>query len=330
MFKHLYNEASITLQIEPDGPMLIKASESGADPTRPDMEFVRTIYGGQETVYLPGSSLKGVIRAQCERLARTVQSEQTARQLVAQRLSCDPLDNQHSCGRHWDEEKPRRNRQVPTAEIYRRSCFVCRLFGNTALASRLRVADAYPPEPATVRTEERNGVAIDRVFGSVAVGPFNYETATAGVFVGHLQVRNFTMAQLGLLALALRDLETQRLGVGFAKSRGLGRVKANVTEVLVRYPACTLNGTLTLPGQQRPNSPPGTLVGAGEFGAEDGYGLGNPDRVVLPEGLALTADTWGEPSLQLTAVTHADHIRSLWRACVDAWRQTVEQTVSRT
>ena len=45
----------------PDGPILIKAGDTGAvDPTRPDMEFVRAWYNGQETVYLPGSSLKGM------------------------------------------------------------------------------------------------------------------------------------------------------------------------------------------------------------------------------------------------------------------------------
>jgi CRISPR/Cas system CSM-associated protein Csm3 (group 7 of RAMP superfamily) len=46
------------------------------------------------------------------------------------------------------------------------------MFGNTSLASRVRIEDAYPdrdkPKP---KLEERNGVAIDRVFGSVAVGP---------------------------------------------------------------------------------------------------------------------------------------------------------------
>ena len=151
MFKQLYNEATITLRLEPDGPILIKASESGADPTRPDMEFVRTIYQGQETVYLPGSSLKGVLRAHCERLTRTVQAEATVRELSARRLSCDPLHVSLSCGHQWEEEKQqakRRHHEVSTAEIYHRSCFVCRLFGNTALASRLRLTDAYPDDLA--------------------------------------------------------------------------------------------------------------------------------------------------------------------------------------
>jgi CRISPR-associated RAMP protein (TIGR02581 family) len=328
MFKQLYNEATITLRMEPNGPILIKASESGADPTRPDMEFVRTIYRGQETVYLPGSSLKGVLRAHCERLARTVQPDGVGQQLSERRLSCDPLHARFSCAHQWEEEKQRakqRNRGVPTAEIYRRSCFVCRLFGNTSFASHLRLTDAYPDDLAAVRTEERNGVAIDRVYGSVAVGPFNYETATAGAFTCHIQVRNFTVVQLGLLALALRDLDTQRLGVGFAKSRGLGRVKASVQAVTFRYPACALNGSLTLLGMDKPRSLPTVLAGVGAFALENGYGLESHDLVTLPDGLALTTDEWDEPCLTLTEAAHAPQITSLWRECARVWRQTVER-----
>lgn len=329
MFKRLYNEATLTLSIEPEGPVLIKASESGADPTRPDMEFVRTIYQGRETIYLPGSSLKGVIRAHCERLTRTVQPDEVAEQLSERRLSCDPLHNGFSCGQKWEEEKRKRHEQkvdLPTEKIYRRSCFVCRLFGNTSLASRLRVTDAYPDDPDKAKTEERNGVAIDRVFGSVAVGPFNYEVATQGTFTCRIQVRNFTIAQLGLLALALRDLEMQRVGIGFAKSRGLGRVKARVTEAAFRYPACTLDGTLTLPGSNKPGTLPTQLAGVGRFAPGEDYGLDNADTANLPDGVALTADDWGEPYLMLTDDAQ---IKALWRECAKAWRQVVEQVVGR-
>jgi CRISPR-associated RAMP protein (TIGR02581 family) len=330
MFKPLYNEATLTVCIEPDGPILIKASESGADPTRPDMEFVRTVYRGGETVYLPGSSLKGVLRAHCERLARTLQPDELSQKLYPYRLSCDPLDDRFSCHRQWEKEKEKARKKkreaVKTDEIYRFSCFVCRLFGNTALASRLRVTDAYPSDVASVRTEERNGVAIDRVFGSVAVGPFNYEVVTAGPFTFSIQLRNFTIAQLGLLALVLRDLEMQRIGIGFAKSRGLGRVKASRTEVAFRYPACTLDETLTLIGQEKPGTLPTMLAGAGMFELGTVYGLEHTDISPLPECVKLDIDSWGEPCLALTDI---EQIKTLWRECVKAWRRVVEQVPSK-
>lgn len=325
MFKQLYNEATLKLRVEPAGPILIKASERGDDPTRPDMEFVRTNHQGRETIYLPGSSLKGVLRAHCERLARTVQPETIAPQLLPVRLSCDPLHNKHSCSGLWETEKnkvKRRERDsVSVEEIYHRSCFICRFFGNTSLASRFRITDAYPPRPEDIITEERNGVAIDRVFGSVAVGPFNYEVATKAVFTCEIHLRNFTVAQLGLLALALRDLEQQRVGVGFAKSRGLGRVKAVVNRVSFRYPACSLNGSLTLLGRDKPGTTPNVLAGAGAFGPDDNYGLGKSDQAALPDGINLSADDWDEPALTLEDEAQ---IKTLWRNCAKAWRATVE------
>ena len=325
MFKHLYNELSLTLHIVPDGPILIKAGETGADPTRPDMEFVRTVYLGKETIYLPGSSLKGVLRAHCERLARTVQVEKYSKELGKFRLSCDPLEKALSCGDQWNNEKrdakEKKREAIKNEEIYKRSCFVCRLFGSTSLASRTRITDAYPKNPEAVKSEERNGVAIDRVFGSVAVGPFNYEVATAGEFICHLQLRNFTIAQLGLLALALRDLEMQRVGIGFAKSRGLGRVNSSIHELTVRYPTCSLNGKLRLFGGTLPDTEPNQLPGVGRFPCSEDYGLDKEDLASLPGGITLAADDWGEPFLRLD---DAAKVKELFRECVRSWKSTVE------
>ncbi len=88
MHKATFLEATLNFSIAPDGPILIKAGEtSGSDPARPDMEFIRTKRWvdkhqgddqtaspshGTEMLYIPGSSLKGVIRAQCERICRSL------------------------------------------------------------------------------------------------------------------------------------------------------------------------------------------------------------------------------------------------------------------
>jgi len=75
MHKRLVNHCTITLTLVPDGPILIKSGQEGADPTKPDMEFVETYHAGGRTIYLPGSSLKGAIRAHAERIVRTVGSD---------------------------------------------------------------------------------------------------------------------------------------------------------------------------------------------------------------------------------------------------------------
>ncbi len=204
MLKKLLNQATIELTIETQGPLLIKSGiEGGADPSVPDMRFVRS--GGQ--VYLPGSSLKGVFRSYAEKIARTVGAR-----------CCNPFDD-NFCGKKLEK-------QSSGSDIYKQSCFICRVFGSTAAASRIKFNDAYPPNGQTPTTETRTGVAIDRILGSVAHGPFDFEVVTQGKFKTTIHLRNFELWQLGLLALVLRDLEAGLVPIGFAKSRGLGEVKA--------------------------------------------------------------------------------------------------------
>ena len=308
MHKRLLNEAVIELTIQPVGPILIKAGDTGADPTRPDMEFVRTWRGGQRVVFLPGPSLKGVLRAHCERIARSLDGS----------LACNPVadpGSKESCSDRLDDGK---NMDGP--EAHRRSCFICQMFGNTALAGHLRTADAYPADPDAVRVEERDGVAIDRVFGSVAVGPFQLEVCTSGQFKTQVQIQNFTLAQLGLLALALRDLKLGRVGVGFGKSRGLGRVTAHFDTLAVRYPACQVsNGDLRLLNGGRLCASD-ELAGADAFDVPEDYGYKSGDRKIapLPAGLMIAENDWLEPTL---VVSDEAQIEDVWRACVPSWRE---------
>ena len=53
-------------------------------------------------------------------------------------------------------------------------------------------------------------------------------------------MKNFTTAQLALIALAIRDFDEQRVSIGFAKSRGLGQVSMKVNSVEIRYPTAVV------------------------------------------------------------------------------------------
>lgn len=228
MHKQRLNELSLSILIEPDGPLLIKSgSESGADPSLPAMNFVRTNHphSGARTIYLPGSSLKGVIRSHCERIIRTVfQNAPDPTQFC-----CDPLHQDENCGQRTAGIRD-------TAEQYRELCLACRIFGHTTHASHFLIADAYPLQ-AIDDLPVRHGVAIDRLSGGAVPGAlFDLEVALEGSFKTSLRLVNFELWQLGLLALALRDLGQGSLQIGFAKSRGLGQVKVALRQILVTYP----------------------------------------------------------------------------------------------
>jgi CRISPR-associated RAMP protein (TIGR02581 family) len=316
MHKRIVNEATLTLEISPVGPVLIKASEQGADPTKPDMEFVETYHAGGKSVYLPGSSLKGAIRAHCERIVRTVGGGRPADGML---WACDPLNEREPCRKLSDKYKNGTNR---TAAIYKDSCTICQLFGSTDLAAHARIADAHPVALDALRLEERNGVAIDRVFGSVAVGPFNYQVLTEGSFETRIRVKNFTTPQLALLALAIRDFAEQRVGIGFAKSRGMGQVNMQVKRVTIRYPSALYeDGQIVILGGQPKPFASNRVLGAGELvDSGEGYGFPTPDNVEAP--VHAISDEW-DFGATLNFET-PDVINDLWRSCVLSWRRLAQ------
>ncbi|NWJ97033.1 MAG: CRISPR-associated protein [Chloroflexi bacterium] len=337
MHKQLLNEIEVGFELEPDGPILIKASDN-TDPTRPDMEFVRTRQGANQTIYLPGSSLKGAFRAHYEKLVRSVPGPNRATRQKESLWACNPLarSEAEACGHYLDKV----GRKWPTAQIFRESCFVCQLFGNNSVASHLRISDALPTTEPQVdpnydpnpnrHTEQRNGVAIDRLFGSVAVGPFQFEVTTAGRFTTTLQVRNFTVAHLGLLGLVLRDLEQQRLLLGFGKSRGLGRVRLHYKSVTVRYPMANLSDSQLVLGSF--SEVANGVYGIGALASESvrgEYGLQAEDRVRGPYSLGPGAGTIEQAGLleydaldgvSLT-IKNEIEIKAFWRKCAEAWQR---------
>lgn len=325
MHKRLVNHCTIELTLSPSGPILVKSGKEGADPTKPDMEFVETYHAGGRSIYLPGSSLKGAIRAHAERIVRTVgrDSKPTKSGML---WANDPLNDNYDYLKDPKDKK----KKLPASAIYKESSFTDQLFGNVEIASRLRIEDAYPVEPKQIKLEERNGVAIDRVFGSVAVGPFNYEVCTAGAFKTKIHLKNFSLAQLGLIGLVLRDLNDGWFGIGFAKSRGMGQVEVTLKQAIVQYPGCVLTDEATpkikLLGSSKQPWGNKVLLGAGEFLTEEEankYGFSSKekqDTLVRAEAMALGFGvqlTWAEGT-----------VSDLFEYAVKSWSKVVSEVTA--
>lgn len=305
MHKRMVNQAKIDITISPVGPLLIKASDQGADPTKPDMEFVETYHGGDRSVYLPGSSLKGAIRAHCERIVRTVGGKVT---------TCDPLSRNSEC---------RKLEEKNSASLYKKTCTICQIFGSTNISARANIADAYPVDPSEIKLEERNGVAIDRIYGSAVGGAlFNFQVMTDGAFTTKMQLKNFTTAQLALIALAIRDFDEQRIGIGFAKSRGLGQVNMKVNKVQIHYPTAVVeDDKVRMLGNPVDSFGTNVVAGAGKLIKDaDAYGFPNDDSVDI-DGVEAKTDAFGIGA----TLTFKDetHITELWRGCVQKWSNMV-------
>ncbi|NET08644.1 MAG: CRISPR-associated protein [Symploca sp. SIO2B6] len=332
MHKRLVNHCTIDIGLIPKGPVLIKSSKEGADPTKPDMEFVETYHAGGRSLYFPGSSLKGAIRAHAERIIRTIGSDRRPDPLPDQTTQVMPLWTTNPL----DQQSYKYLEKAPdTQTIYRWSSFIDQIFGSTEIASRLRIEDAYPVDISLVKTEERNGVAIDRVFGSVAVGPFNYQVCTGGNFRTKIHLKNFTLEQLGLLGLVLRDLNEGWFGLGFAKSRGMGQVEVELKQATVEYPGCVLNnGQICLLGSvdssashERRHWPHTSLIGAGAFlPDEERQRYGFPYNDVHDSDVRSTPVAAQEMTYGLgVRLTWPDgQVDDLFTRAVRAWRQRLE------
>ena len=312
MHRKLLNEATLHLTIAAKGPLLVKSGLESWEPTRPDMEFIRTWDArvGRETVFIPGSSLKGMLRSYSEKIAHTLNV-----------YCCDPFENTNpetrSCGRRGEDLA----KQSKTDALYAQACAACKIYGSANLAGRAAFADAYPTQDVEEKLTKRTAVAIDRVLGSVAVGPFDFEALVGGEFHTQIRLRNFELWQLGLLGLAARDLCLGRIRIGYGKSRGFGTVTARLDALELRAIA-----------------PGGLELNDGQLRVQGIGGLLTPDELknydiaqTRPAAVATTATLKDEKdeligkSISLTRQSDIDNwsspeVEALFGLCVqDAW-----------
>lgn len=228
MFKQAYNRVLLDLEVETITPLLIKAGDAGLNPAASDLNPVRTRHPKWgDSVYIPGSSLKGVVRSAAEASVRG--------QTLGENLqgACDTLGSE-CCGRVIKDMAPR--------DVYSKHCAACRAFGSTLMKGRASVRDLYPwtdndegsadNVTAANQVETRHGVAINRISGGVHHGPFDQELVPAGViFFGEISLVNYQVWQLGLLAAGLDELNEGFARLGSSKSRGLGGVRVRVAHL---------------------------------------------------------------------------------------------------
>jgi CRISPR/Cas system CSM-associated protein Csm3 (group 7 of RAMP superfamily) len=218
---------------------LVQAGRSGFDHAP-----VLAAYQKKARPVLPGSSLRGVLRSQAERIARTLttldawenESDSSARskRFGGRCSACNPLtaetsDPVASCNslvkgylRSISDREERRKREQ--AGVADKLCLGCYLFGSTWNGSRLRIEDA----PLLAGTEPvykvLDFVAIDRFTGGGRdSAKFDATVLWQPEFSIRLFLDNPESWELGWLALTLRDLHEGLATVGYGAAKGFGR-----------------------------------------------------------------------------------------------------------
>ena len=198
---------------------------SGADTDSP------FICQGQ-TPFVPGSSLRGVMRTTAERMSRSLGGGPRCCVLFEEATEVRCWAGNRDERRKFERANAKdRNLFLRSKEFY--LCPMCRLFGSTLMAAQLKVSDAQfsGVEPRLVR---RDGVGIDR--DTETARPkikYDFEVAEPREGVAltfQMQIENAGPVEMGIVYVLLQEME-RGFEIGGKKSRGLGRVKLRLDKV---------------------------------------------------------------------------------------------------
>lgn len=214
MFKKLYNEAKITYKLKTLSPLYIKSGKKDSlNPIGVENSVLRVYKDGNLVPVLPGTSIKGVFRSRAEKLLK----EETG-------SVCDPLNN--NCGNNVEEELD------DGIARYKKSCPVCKLFGSTALKSRVLFGDAYPEGDYKIGT--RKSVAIDRITGS-STSLFDLEYVEDALFKGEIEILNFFRWHIKVIVQLFDQVNEGFVVFGGLTSKGFGRMELEDFQIRLKY-----------------------------------------------------------------------------------------------
>jgi CRISPR/Cas system CSM-associated protein Csm3 (group 7 of RAMP superfamily) len=232
--------------------------EQGIERVAPDASFLRTGKIDEQSIkeehYIPGRSLKGVLRSHGERILRTCWELGHGKEAYTNcdaTIVCDPNGSNVARLQPCNAANP---------------CPACDLFGSVHYGGRVVVSEAYPSNPEFFRQQLKTleRVSIDRITsGAAEKRLFSVRPLFTPLTPNQALSLNFSVEmecpadwELGLMLFTLRDLCRSRLRVGFGKYVGQGKVTAAITkfEYLIR-PGSPLSSKL-------PNSGTAVAVGA--------------------------------------------------------------------
>lgn len=178
---------------------------------------------------LAGASLRGVLRSQAERIARTLATLDAAKpdDFLAKCPACNPVESgDENAALANCDTLLRKVAKVPDEDEVTddQLCLACRLFGSTRRGSRIIVEDAEAD--ANTLRKVLDFLAIDRFTGGGRESAkFDALALWQPTFSVRIHLENPASWELGWLMLVLRDLKDEMLTVGFGGAKGFGRAR---------------------------------------------------------------------------------------------------------
>jgi CRISPR-associated RAMP protein (TIGR02581 family) len=197
------NLIRITGKIVNETPIAIRAGKVTEGPIENPIVRLNGI------PYIPGSSLKGVLRSESERYARSIGEK-----------VCDILNPKGENGElKWKEEK---------GENYE-PCIICKIFGGPTIFSRVRFFDCFPSD-GKFSTSLIQRVSINRITEAASPGRlFEVEFIEPGTNLDFkLEIENLTdkdQIEGKILKFILNQLIAGNISIGGMKSVGFGKIR---------------------------------------------------------------------------------------------------------
>lgn len=223
MFDTFKNRLELTGTLTTITALKIGAGRS-IEVTDPDVPVIKDANGYP---LIPGSSFKGALRSRLESFLRGINPEFAH---DPSELSSSTWMNQVKTlkqGFSQDEQL--------TSELIKLTDKASFLFGSPWLAGKLQIRDLTVSEGNWFgQYQERDGVAIDRDTETAAdKRKYDFQVVPAGtIFDFKAAAENLEEADLGLLMLGLTQFENEMIPLGGGRSRGLGVVKLELTEMI--------------------------------------------------------------------------------------------------
>lgn len=190
---------------------------------------------------VPGSSFRGVLRSQAERIARTLTTNATrdVEDFLHRCPACDPNSGDREALRscHHLLKQYRRDQAIPaTREVTPEElCLACQLFGSPYRGSRLFASDGVFNGGVPL-LKKRDFLAIDRFTGGGKEGAkYDGMVLMNPTFTFRLYLENPAAWELGWLLLAIQDLEALHVGVGAGQNKGFGHLRLDSVQAAHGY-----------------------------------------------------------------------------------------------
>lgn len=230
MFDTFKNRLELTGTLTTITALKIGAGRS-IEVTDPDVPVIKDANGYP---LIPGSSFKGALRSRLGSFLRGIDSRFAndpselsssvwMNQVKAIKQVAEAIKNDH-------DRDIRITNQLKG--ITDKASF---LFGSPWLAGKLQIRDLTVQDGNWFgQYQERDGVAIDRDTETAAdKRKYDFQVVPAGtIFDFKAAAENLEEAELGLLMLGLTQFENEIIPLGGGRSRGLGVVKLDLTEMV--------------------------------------------------------------------------------------------------